>query len=548
MNYKFKLNLQVKWTMYIAVIIFFTAGIGILLFVKQGIKDAKETLQQKGIILAENLAYNSKYGVLAENKDLLSGYIKGIIKIKEVSCAAVYNSKGSLLAYEGRDSNDSKKHDLSDSKELSSIEHKINSGSYLDIVVPVTIIEEQRDSGESGLFMSDNALVGLDEKKEDSSSVTLESALFEKNIDKQEKIIGKVLIEMSESITLAKIQKMRNISILIAFLIMMIAIGVIILMVKAMVKPINSLVEATQKAAKGDFDSNVAVQRNDELGMLGNAFNAMLRDLKITTVSRDTLVVEVNERKKSENALKQSEKELVEYSKQLTKTNKELDEFIHIISHDLKEPLRAIDAYSAFINKDFSACLNDDGKNYLARIKTNAGRVQLLIENIYELVRIEKNSIQLEKTEIENIIHESAYILDHSIKEKNAEIIIKNRLPVITCDRNGILKVFVNLISNAVKFSNKKKLVIEIGCRNHDGFYQLYVKDNGPGIEEKYYDKIFVIFQRLGKREDFEGTGTGLTVSKRIIEKHNGSIWVESILGEGSTFYVALPNHKGGIQ
>jgi light-regulated signal transduction histidine kinase (bacteriophytochrome) len=248
-----------------------------------------------------------------------------------------------------------------------------------------------------------------------------------------------------------------------------------------------------------------------------------------STISRD-----ITERKKIEGQLKN-------YSIELEKSNKELDDFTYIISHDLKEPLRSIDAFSGFVLDDYKDKLDAEGKNYLERIRVNANRMQELIEDLLDISRIERMRNPFEEIETRELVNEVKLRLEYAIKEKNLELIVPDNLPKIFCDRVRLTEVFANLVSNAIKFNDKPKPVIEIGCSEKDGFYEFYVKDNGPGIEEQYFEKIFEIFQRLGHRETAEGTGAGLTIVKKIVQMHKGKVWVESKVGEGTTFYFTIP-------
>ncbi|MCK4821372.1 PAS domain-containing sensor histidine kinase, partial [bacterium] len=135
--------------------------------------------------------------------------------------------------------------------------------------------------------------------------------------------------------------------------------------------------------------------------------------------------------------------------------------------------------------------------------------------------------------------------LEYAIKEKNAQMIVSDKLPKVFCDRIRLTEVFVNLISNAIKFNDNPNPRIEIGSSLKGNFNEFYVKDNGPGIEERYFDKIFEIFQRLARSEEYEGTGAGLAIVKKIVQVHKGKIWLESKIGEGTTFYFTIPKEEG---
>jgi signal transduction histidine kinase len=221
--------------------------------------------------------------------------------------------------------------------------------------------------------------------------------------------------------------------------------------------------------------------------------------------------------------------------------NKELDDFTYIVSHDLKEPLRSIDAFSKFLEKDCGEALGAEGTEYLARIRANASRMQRLIDDLLEVSRIDRKKNPFEEVAIADLIAEVRARLEYSIQEKQVTIAAAPELPRVVCDRVRLLEVFHNLVSNAVKYNDKSEPRIDIGWVDRGAVWELYVRDNGPGIEEQYFDKIFQIFQRLGRKTDGEGSGAGLTIVKKIVEMHKGRIWVESRVGEGTTFYFTLP-------
>ncbi|MBI4648149.1 MAG: PAS domain S-box protein [Bacteroidia bacterium] len=244
---------------------------------------------------------------------------------------------------------------------------------------------------------------------------------------------------------------------------------------------------------------------------------------------------------------KKAEMELREYTKKIEYINRELDTYTYIVSHDLKEPLRSINAFSRFIEDDYADKIDPSGKNYLERIRINTVRIQSIVEDFLEFSNIEKKIINFENVDVKKVLDDIKLKWDEKVKNMNGEIVIHNEIPVIFCDRTGLADIFGHLVSNAVKFADKDTLRIEIGSSEENGFYKFYVKDNGMGIEEKYFKKIFGIFQRLIKREEKKGTGVGLAIAKKIVEIHKGKIWVESKHGEGSVFYFLIPKNKDVI-
>jgi len=165
-----------------------------------------------------------------------------------------------------------------------------------------------------------------------------------------------------------------------------------------------------------------------------------------------------------------------------------------------------------------------------------------LIEDLLELSRIGRTGASYQSVQIEALVQDVTRDLQFSIEERKVDLRIQPTLPTVTCDRARMRQVFKNLISNAIKFSDKANPIVEIGCREGDDANTFWVRDNGIGIDEQYHDKIFQIFQRLNRQEEYEGTGAGLTICKKVVEAQGGQIWVDSREGEGSTFSFTIPN------
>ena len=233
---------------------------------------------------------------------------------------------------------------------------------------------------------------------------------------------------------------------------------------------------------------------------------------------------------------------------ELSETNKELEDFTYVVSHDLKEPLRGIEAFSSFLAEDYSEKLDDEGKRYISVVRESAVRMKVLIEDLLELSRIGRVGAKYTNVAMEPLIAEVANELQFSIEEKHVNLRIAPDLPDIICDRTRIKEVFANLISNAIKFSDKSEPLVEIACRRNGGGHTFSVADDGIGIAEEYHEKVFGIFQRLNHREDYEGTGAGLTICKKIVEAHGGEIRVESEVGHGATFFFTIPTNLSPAQ
>ncbi|MCP4142075.1 MAG: GHKL domain-containing protein [Chloroflexi bacterium] len=233
---------------------------------------------------------------------------------------------------------------------------------------------------------------------------------------------------------------------------------------------------------------------------------------------------------------------LEERSKELeilvTKRTKELDDFAHIVSHDLKAPLRGINQVAGWITEDYADKLDDDGKEQLGLLATRTQRMHNMINGILKYSRIGRTKEDIEQVKLSQFIPK---IIDALAPPENIQITIEDELPTISGDTTQLTQVFQNLLSNAIKFMDKSDGLIRIHCADKQDHWQFSIADNGPGIEEEQFEKIFGIFQTLVPRDERESTGIGLAIVEKIIEEWGGKIWLESTVGEGSTFYFTVP-------
>lgn len=249
----------------------------------------------------------------------------------------------------------------------------------------------------------------------------------------------------------------------------------------------------------------------------------------VIAVARD-----ITERKKIEL----SQDELL---KKVDKINTELKDFVSIVSHDLKAPLRGIKTLANWILSDCADKLDDQASEQMNLLLERVERMYNLIEGTLQYSRAGRTLENQVPVDLNKFVPE---IINMVVPPENISVTIENELPVIECEEVHIMQVFQNLLSNAIKYMDKPQGWIKIGCFEKDSFWTFSVADNGPGIEEKNFERIFKIFQALPTSPNFEGTGVGLTVTKKIVELYEGKIWVESTVGEGSTFFFTLPIQK----
>jgi PAS domain S-box-containing protein len=238
---------------------------------------------------------------------------------------------------------------------------------------------------------------------------------------------------------------------------------------------------------------------------------------------------------------KQAEERQAQLLQEVKSVNQELKDFAYIVSHDLKAPLRGIKTLTDWLVTDYADKLDENGREQMNLLLNRVQRMHNLIDGVLKYSRVGRVKEEKVKVNLNDLVSE---VIDMVTPPENIEITVENQLPVVECEQIRIMQVFQNLLSNAVKYMDKPQGQIRIGCIEEDCFWNFSVSDNGPGIEEKYFEKIFQMFQTLTPRDEFESTGIGLTVVKKIIEMYGGRILVESEVGNGTTFFFTLPKEK----
>ena len=231
-----------------------------------------------------------------------------------------------------------------------------------------------------------------------------------------------------------------------------------------------------------------------------------------------------------------------EIQQKLQESNEELQRFAYVASHDLQEPLRMVGSYLQLLERRYGDRLDGDAREFMDFAIDGAERMKGLINDLLDYSRVESRGKPFELTDLNVILNRSKRNLSLVIEESGAQVIAEE-LPEIKVDAEQITQLFQNLIGNALKFHKKdEKPVVQLSVqKKEERFWEFSVSDNGIGIAPEYYERIFVIFQRLHTKEEYAGTGIGLAICKRIVERHGGKIWLNSKPGEGTTFYFTLP-------
>jgi len=222
----------------------------------------------------------------------------------------------------------------------------------------------------------------------------------------------------------------------------------------------------------------------------------------------------------------------------------EFKDFVYIISHDLKAPLRAIKALTDWLAADYADKFDDEGKEQLKLLLSRISRMNNLLEGVLEYSRIGRVTENRTSMDLSKLVPE---IIESLALPASMHITIENPLPVIVSEQTRIRQVFQHLLSNATRFMDKPEGFVKIGCTEEGDFWKFSVSDNGPGIEERHFEKIFRLFQTLQAKDKFETTGVGLTLVKKIVELYGGRVWLTSKIGEGTTFFFTLPKQMSAV-
>lgn len=297
----------------------------------------------------------------------------------------------------------------------------------------------------------------------------------------------------------------------------------------AISKGINEVMRVSGNIAKGDFSARAKIFSEDEIGKLAGSFNRMLDDLN----------QRIRERDLAEESLTRQKETLQDYAARLEQSNHDLEQFAYVASHDLREPLRTISSYVQLLEKRYKDKLDKDANEFINFAVEGVNRMDVLITDLLTYSQINTKGNAFQQVDSAQVLSTVIALSQDNINKNSAKIIV-NPLPMVHANKQQLTLVFQNLINNAIKFHGKSAPEIVISAKELPSSWQFSVSDNGIGIDRKYADRVFAIFQRLNSREKYEGTGIGLTICKKIIEQHAGKIWFESELDKGSVFFFTI--------
>jgi signal transduction histidine kinase len=500
-------------------------------FVSRQKSSLMDELRKRGLSLASNLAFNSQYAVLSRDNRTMQNLLAGVIKESDIQRALIVDLAGSVLA---------------DCDTLG-LGHSYEPLSDLDTLQPqqwfptknqeiwrtITLIEIERKSAGSDemLLFSPPENAGRVEKAASSGGSYREK-------------LGYVVLDISlKSMNRALATGTRRAVLITLIMIVVGAMGVIYL-VRSIAVPISDLADATREVARGDLDQKVPIEREDEIGVLADSFNHMIIQLKASREKIEAWNREL-EAKVAERTgeLEEKHEELGKAYDALKTLDKAKDDFLSLVSHELRTPLSSILLYSEML-LDGLADSDESRTEFLSTIVGNCKRLTRLINDVLDLSKIEAGRMRfkLDKLAFRALVSETLNGLRPTVESKQIEFTYIEEGPDILLwgDRDKIIQVMTNIISNAARFTPLGgRITVSLSRSGRMG--RVAVSDNGKGIRQ---DDIPKVFDRFGQLESIdhhsEGTGLGMTISKSIIERLGGEIWIESELGKGTTVFFTL--------
>lgn len=528
---KFKAGLPWKFTLSISALIVLTSITLGWFFGQYGVNVIKVGLINRGRSLARNLAYNSEYGVLIVNKDLLTQLVEGVIREEDVLYAVIKDAAGEPLVWahsaqlqvipletaerrvlEGMGWADPSTH---------AYQMEWRDEVIYEIVHPIKTKQVRREREEIGL--------------------TLEEMLRKGGGPEEEKTIGVVAVGMSLSLkrvneTITNIY--QNIALL-TLIVILAGIGVTVFLVKVIAGPVKQLATAAKRIAEGDLSSKVEITSKDEIGALADSFNRMADSVQ---QREGELRAHADELDRLNRELLLQQQKLREINTQLEAASRHKSQFLANMSHELRTPLNVIIGFSeVLLNESVGELNREERAEFLGNIVTSGRHLLGLISEILDLSKIEAGKMVLspERFSVQDVVEGVRQTVEPLATRKGIviEVYLDPQLSTLTADVVKIKQILYNLLSNAIKFTPERGKVF-VRASATEEWVEFSVRDTGIGIKPEDRKRIFQEFQQveMSAARHYEGTGLGLTLAKKFVELHGGRIWVESEVGKGSTF------------
>jgi signal transduction histidine kinase len=333
-----------------------------------------------------------------------------------------------------------------------------------------------------------------------------------------------VFYMVPEADLLTTLAKATREKILLALSIMAVAAGLGLAFAASILRPVHELADATAALAAGDANARVPAHGNDELGKLATSFNTMAAQIQAQA-----------------DDLRQSRDKLGAHADALEITNKDLEAFASSVSHDLRAPLHVVDGFSKLLSINLAGKLDGKTQHYLNRIRAGVYLMEQLVEGLLRLSHLGRQALDKKSVNVAELVDEVLAQLRNEDVLKDDRVQLRGELPTVMADKVLLLQVFANLLSNACKFTaDQPQPEIVVGCESREGQLVYFVRDNGAGFDPTQAGKLFEPFQRLHDSREFAGLGIGLSIVKRIVQRHGGQIWFDAAVGKGVCFYFTL--------
>lgn len=536
---KRRVSIATKFNLLTIFIILVTAA-GISYFlIQNATSHIYRNLINHGLIIAGMASQTSEYSIYTGDKESMKQIIEGLEVDEDIAYVCLFDKE--------------KKQLMGKSFKPGLVIPPAPATSMTDSGFPLKIIHEEFINMEDGnrylSFLS--PVIGFIDNK------PIDGLLSNKGSKSQE-IVGYVHLGLSLQNLYKRIKEFQISTLAFTFLFIFIGVILTLFLTKRITAPIKRLSLVTKKVSDGVFEHSVHVYTNDEISDLAATFNHMvdrLRAYRETIESHNKELQNTNEHLLQEITIrKQIEKALEEKTREIIRSNKDLEQFAYIVSHDLQEPLRKVLVFGDRLITKHGKALNNEGHDYVERMQNASKRMQTLITDLLAYSRVATHTRPFTRIDLTKLIQEVISDLEIQLERTGGRVILGN-LPVIYADSVQMRQLFQNLIGNALKYHRHEvPPVVEIQARHlesmkgdhalaslRNGFCEITVADNGIGFDVKYAEYIFGIFQRLHRRDEYAGTGVGLSLCRKIAERHGGSITATSAPGKGAKFTLILP-------